>query len=747
VRRLFLSFAVLALSLMSVSIVPQHSVSAPLPAAYSAAAGGDLAAFDLDLTTGPDLAGARLAVSQSTMDGGTTPTAKASASNVVAGATGLGIVAQSATQTAPPDHPTPDTGMLGGGSAPGLFGLGLLETSVQARSQAAIVCPGSGVMASSQVQSTGAILNPTAVGILADTGVSETSGVVAILPEPASDPLNRAIVSTATGTITSSGFLNGGVDVAIAGNPTLEAIATGEPGGADVLYTPATVTVNTTTGTSATLNPGDFQTFPVPGGLVRITVNNPILTESPNGQTATGTVAVVTAVITRIGIGGATLATATVDLLPLRASAAAPPGGIDCAPPAPNLITPTDGSTLTDPTPTFTGTAMPGAQVDISVDGNPIGTTTASGTGNFSFTPGTPIPSGDHLASARARVNGATSDPSNVNDFTILGPPVLDDPADGTVTNDTTPTFTGATLPGAQVDILVDGNPIGTTTANGAGDFSFTPGTPLTPGSHLASARARLNGATSGLSNINDFAIDIADPAAPTLNSPAEGEVTNDTTPTFTGTAEPGAEVEIFVDGDSIGTTTANGGGAFFFTPTAPLGDGPHEASAIATDAAGNESPQSNTNAFRIDTDAPAAPVITSPEDGSTTTDSTFPIRGTAEPGSQVIIIRDGEEIGSTMADENGDFTFNLPSGLLPVGRYGFSARAVDEAGNSSRAAEPVYVEVLGTQAADDGPGQSLADTGGPQGWVSLVAVLGVLAGAGILAVARRRRRGSHVQP
>jgi hypothetical protein len=206
--------------------------------------------------------------------------------------------------------------------------------------------------------------------------------------------------------------------------------------------------------------------------------------------------------------------------------------------------------------------------------------------------------------------------------------------------------------------------------------------------------------------------------------------------------------VEIFVDGTSIGTTTANGGGAFSFTPTAPLAAGPHTAFAVATDAAGNESPPSNTNAFRIDSDAPAAPVITSPEDGSTTTDPTFPIRGTAEPGSQVIIIRDGEEIGSTTADENGDFTFNLPSGLLPVGRYGFSARAVDVAGNSSTAADPVYVEVLGSSASlDDGFGESLADTGGPQGLVSLVALLAVLAGAGVLTVAGLSRRGGQSGP
>ena len=129
--------------------------------------------------------------------------------------------------------------------------------------------------------------------------------------------------------------------------------------------------------------------------------------------------------------------------------------------------------------------------MDIFIDGNLIGTTTANGAGNFSFTP-------DHAAAVRlsqlhrehrTSVNGGTSPPSNINDFTILGPPVLEDPADGSATNDTTPTFTGLTFPGAQVDIFVDGNPIGTTTANGSGNFTFTPGSPLALGNHQASSQ------------------------------------------------------------------------------------------------------------------------------------------------------------------------------------------------------------------------------------------------------------------
>ena len=681
------------------------------------------------------------------MNGGTSPSSTATVSNLGAALTGLGIAVQSNTQTAPPDHPNPDTGPLVGAGSPGLFDLGLLNTLVQARTQAAIVCgPSGGIMANSFVQTTGAIISPNGVGTVVDTGDSTTSGVVSFIPEPQGDPFNRGVLSSAIGNISTNTFLNGQVGVAIGGQSVLQAFASGVPSGANTTYSPGTVTV--TVGNTNTTVPigGEFDTDddlpnPLSTGRVVITVNQPTISEAPDGQTANASVAVVTATV-RVGPANAPLATATVDLLPLRASAVAPPGGIDCAPLAPVLNAPADGSTTTDTTPTFTGTAYPGAEVDILVDGNPIGTTTANSGGNFSFTPASPLGSGFHNATARQTTDGGTSPESSANGFTVFGPPVLDQPADGTVTNDTTPTFSGLTFPGAQVDILVDGNPIGTTTANGTGHFSFTPGTPLSPGDYQASARARMSTLTSGPSNVNDFTIDVAAPAAPTLVRPADGSVTNDRTPPFVGRAEPGAEVKIFVDGSSIGTTTANGDGDFSFTPTTPLAAGEHEAFVGATDEAGNDSPPSNTNGFRIDIDAPAAPVITSPEDGSTTTDQTFQIRGTAEPGSQVIIIRDGEEIGSTTADENGDFTFDLPSGLLPVGRYGFSARAVDAAGNSSGAAEPVYVEVLGASASvDDGPGQSLAQTGGPQGWVSLAAVLGVLAGAGILAVTRWRRR------
>ncbi len=69
-RRLYLSVAVLALGLASVSVAPHPVAAAPLPAKYSAAAGGGLVAIDLDRASGTELTGLGQAVVESKMGGG-----------------------------------------------------------------------------------------------------------------------------------------------------------------------------------------------------------------------------------------------------------------------------------------------------------------------------------------------------------------------------------------------------------------------------------------------------------------------------------------------------------------------------------------------------------------------------------------------------------------------------------------------------------------------------------------------------
>ena len=93
----------------------------------------------------------------------------------------------------------------------------------------------------------------------------------------------------------------------------------------------------------------------------------------------------------------------------------------------------------------------------------------------------------------------------------------------------------------------------------------------------------------------------------------------------------------VFDGAIQIGTTTANGSGAWGFT-TGPLPNGSHNFTARATDVAGNTSVASPVLAVTVDTLAPIAPAITSfSSDTGTvgdgiTSDTTLTLAGSAGP-------------------------------------------------------------------------------------------------------------------
>src|SRR5207237_438887 len=122
--------------------------------------------------------------------------------------------------------------------------------------------------------------------------------------------------------------------------------------------------------------------------------------------------------------------------------------------------------------------------------------------------------------------------------------------------------------------------------------------------------------------------IDTAAPAAPSAQLapasdtgiPGDG-VTADATPTFSGTAEPGSVVTLYVDGAAAGTAAAGPGGAWAVTPAGLLADGSFVVTATATDAAGNVSAASETLTVTVDTAAPAAQVTPGSDTGASGTD------------------------------------------------------------------------------------------------------------------------------
>ncbi len=120
-----------------------------------------------------------------------------------------------------------------------------------------------------------------------------------------------------------------------------------------------------------------------------------------------------------------------------------------------------------------------------------------------------------------------------------------------------------------------------------------------------------LNGVASTAGVLVD-AIAPSAPSAPDLAASSDlgtsdsDDITADDTPTLLGSAEANASVEVYssLDG-SLGTTTANGVGAWTFTPGTAISEGEHEFTAEASDTAGNTSPASGGLTVTIDVTPP----------------------------------------------------------------------------------------------------------------------------------------------
>ncbi|HHK2391177.1 TPA: Ig-like domain-containing protein, partial [Pseudomonas aeruginosa] len=277
---------------------------------------------------------------------------------------------------------------------------------------------------------------------------------------------------------------------------------------------------------------------------------------------------------------------------------------VDAVAPATPTVDPSNGTTLS-------GTAEPGATVTLTDgNGNPIGQVTADGSGNWTFTPSTPLPNGTVVNATATDPSGNASSPASVTvDAVAPATPVVN-PSNGT-------TLSGTAEPGATVTLTDgNGNPIGQVTADGSGNWSFTPTTPLPNGTVVNATATDASGNTSAGSSVT---VDSVAPATPVIN-PSNGT-------TLSGTAEPGSSVTLTDgNGNPIGQVTADGSGNWSFTPSTPLADGT-VVNATATDPAGNTSGQGSTT---VDGVAPTTPTVNLSNGSS--------LSGTAEPGSTVIL-------------------------------------------------------------------------------------------------------------
>ncbi len=352
--------------------------------------------------------------------------------------------------------------------------------------------------------------------------------------------------------------------------------------------------------------------------------------------------------------------------------------------------------------------------------------------------------------------SGGQADGSNGNGPYIAANPVITgiSPDNGIssqdgVTNNPRITINGTAPAFDTVTVYLNGMAIGTTTALANNTWTFNnTANPLSDGDYQFTAMATdLAGYSTALSYAYEVVIDTHTPQPPVLNdiSPDTGlsdtdGITDDNHPTFSGTTEPFAVVELYLSGSNqaFGATEADINGDWSFTVGQPgtvtypgatlppvvslvdglpivggllggllggligyaqttsggsgqnIPDGTYNVTATAMDVAGTVSAASPGRTFVIDTQPPPPPQVTgiSPDTGKSnagiTTAHNLTFSGTAQAGNLVAVLINGDLVGCTMAGSNGAWTFDDTATTLPNGNYAIAAVAVDVAGNIS---------------------------------------------------------------
>lgn len=293
------------------------------------------------------------------------------------------------------------------------------------------------------------------------------------------------------------------------------------------------------------------------------------------------------------------------------------------------------------------------------------------------------------------------------------------------LTNATRPAFTGTAEKGSAITVFAQRGSepavtLGTAKASpktGAWVFETPKGRPFSPGSWTITATARNTAGTVSSPSVplsitvksaivapTAFALAAASDSGPSNSD----RVTNVLTPAFTGTAEPGSTVSVFVNKRTIGTAAADPVSGAFTVASSALRPGAYRVSAVAVDAAGNRSQPSTPLSIVIDT-AIAAPrsldLVAASDTGTSNKDNRTSLQtptftGSAKPNSTVEVYAASAGaasalLGTATVDRKGFWRFTVPPAkALAAGTYAITAIASDLAGNRSPLSTPLTIEI-----------------------------------------------------
>ncbi|MBK9944769.1 MAG: SH3 domain-containing protein [Kouleothrix sp.] len=260
---------------------------------------------------------------------------------------------------------------------------------------------------------------------------------------------------------------------------------------------------------------------------------------------------------------------------PLTFNVAAPAVALS----APTLSAPAAGTQLQPGKVTFSGSATPNSSVQVMIDGKPAGTAKAGADGKWSLDATLDTP-GDHQVLAQALDDKGTIAAESAGQIINIGAPAVAIAAptinapDGPITSSPF-TLSGTGTPGAQLEIIVDGQPAGTVTVGPDGTWSLPISLP--DGEHAVSARAvdaagkELAASSPITLTFGGAAAPVAGGATPVIGFPADGASLSTGEFTMTGTGAPGSDIEI-LDSDKVIGTVKVGADGTWSLPITPSG-------------------------------------------------------------------------------------------------------------------------------------------------------------------------------
>ena len=280
-------------------------------------------------------------------------------------------------------------------------------------------------------------------------------------------------------------------------------------------------------------------------------------------------------------------------------------------------------------------------------------------------------------------------------DVTAPSAPTLVSPDDGTRTADSTPTLSWNTVSDNSLpvtyDIQVDDNsgfPPPTENVSGLTSNSHTTSS-LADGTWYWHARAKDNaGNVSSWSSSRSFTVDTTALAAPALTAPANGAITNDSTPICDWESVSGAAsyaLQYATDSGFTQNLTTGSSTTTDYTPTAALADGTWYWRVRTVDAYGNVGDWSSAWSFTIDTATPTVTISPSLEATPTatgwtltTTNSSIEISGSVTDATGMTVRIDDEVVTFV------EGSFRKTVDLMVLGTNTFTIAVTDAAGNTT---------------------------------------------------------------